>query len=98
EIENSARTCSAYDVTERKVLTLAATAARVFNCTVLAGEYTEYLQAAQEISPKNHRSACMYRKAVNCMTDFILLYITKVINVAKKKQALKQKIVDDICQ
>ncbi|XP_037285495.2 uncharacterized protein LOC119178394 isoform X1 [Rhipicephalus microplus] len=53
---------------------------------------------AHEISSKSHQSACMYRKAVNCLTDFIIIYVSKVINVAKKKQVLKQKIIDDICQ
>lgn len=98
EIEKGATTCSTHDVTEKKVLTLAASAARVFDCAMRAGEPTEYLQAAHENSSKRHRSACKYRKAVNCLTDFMLIYTSKVITVAKKKQELKQKIVDDICQ
>ncbi|KAH6938285.1 hypothetical protein HPB50_008332 [Hyalomma asiaticum] len=44
EIERSTRSCSGYDNAETKVLTLAATAMKAFNCTVRAEEDVRYLQ------------------------------------------------------
>lgn len=96
EIERSTRSCSRYNDAETKVLTLAATAMRALNCTVRAGEDVRYLQT--EVSSKHHRTTCQYRRAMNCLTDFATIYTSKVMTVAKKKQVLKRKIVDDICK
>lgn len=41
---------------------------------------------------------CQYRRAINCIADFMTIYASKIATAAKKKQQLKQADADTICQ
>lgn len=98
EIASSSRNCSTDDKVEKEVLTLAETVTQVLNCTARAGEHYPHPQTAMQVASKRQRSSCQYRKAVNCLTDFMMIYMSKVAAISKKKKELQQKIVDEICQ
>ncbi|XP_070388601.1 uncharacterized protein [Dermacentor albipictus] len=98
EMTRSSRNCSTDDKVEREVLALTATVTRVLNCTARVGEHFPHAQPARQVASKHQRTTCQYRKAVNCLTDFMIIYTSKVATIAKKKQELQQKIIDEICQ
>ncbi|XP_077513312.1 uncharacterized protein LOC144124489 isoform X2 [Amblyomma americanum] len=98
ELAESTRWCYPGNDDEKALLHLASTTARLFNCTENDKEVSLKQQRGQHLASWRAPGACNYRRAINCVTDFIATYTSKVAMAAKRKEELKQAHADVICQ